>query len=112
MIWDINPKTATDPEKDFNPGDNDPILGSFIRQDLENAMDNAEEGSHAQQELRLRFEYVERAVDNMDRDHQFHTWWDYYAPQLTLSPVNVTSACSGRLSGSVGSNCSQLLQSG
>lgn len=112
MIWDVNPETATDPERDFSPGDNDPILGNFILQDLETAMDSAEEGSHAKQELRMRFEYVDRAVDNMHRDEEYHRWWDYYAPQLALSLVNATSPCGEKPSGSVGSNCSQLLQSG
>ena len=112
MIWDINPETADDPERDFNPGNHDPILGSFILGDLRMAIDDYQEGSQAKQELRLRFEYVDRAVHNMHLDAEYHTWWDYYAPQLTLSSVNVTSTCSGRLSGSVGSNCTQLLQSG
>lgn len=116
MMWDINAETSTEPEMDFNPGNEDPILGNQILSEIDIAMDKFKEGSHAKQELRLRYEYVRRASEHMHLDGSGNKWWDYWPPGPALSLVNATSPsfCKGKVSGRHpgGVNCSQLLQSG
>ena len=111
MIWDAHTETGSDPSFHYNPGNNDPSLGHHILAQLDLAIDQAEEGSPAKEELGKRYEYIDRAVTHMRRSEGDHKWWDWYPPDSSLSLLNFTSPCNTTLLGPQGSNCSRLLQS-
>ena len=111
MIWDAHTETGSDPSFYYNPGNNDPSLGHHILAQLDLAIDHAEEGSPAKEELGKRYEYIDRAVTHMRRSEGNHKWWDWYPPESSLSLLNLTSPCNTTLLGPQGSNCSRLLQS-
>ena len=104
MIWD-----ERSPDWYFNPGNADPLLGYEILDELAFAIDDAEEGSLAEQELRSRYDFFDRAVSHMRRNQENIVWWQDWPVQPSLSLTNTTSACDGKSSGPVDSNCSRFL---
>ena len=104
MIWD-----ERSPDWSFNPGNADPLLGYEILDELAFAIDDAEEGSLAEQELRSRYDFFDRAVSHMRRSVENNVWWQDWPAQPSLSLTDATSACNGKSPGLAYSNCSRLL---
>ncbi|KAL9066328.1 MAG: hypothetical protein Q9161_007620 [Pseudevernia consocians] len=104
----------------WNPGNYDYKVGDSILDTVKEAAEEAPPGTALQEILQERYEYIDRAVDEMDRTSE-HPWWADVPPEpdnvlgLTRLRSNksqtirdLTESCVGSESRSMASLCAQL----
>lgn len=61
---------------DWNPGDNDPVVGLVVAEEIEKAARAAPVGSQRREDLEERVWRIDSAVNGMERMEEGKSWWD------------------------------------